>query len=125
MVQVEQAVIQVGEAEEFGPDSAKCAANADDWRRVPSIKQLNSSALVFARVEAAGLWGLAIAVLVGAAARFDVRVLSAAGWRILALESYPLGIAAAAALHLWRGSKETTSGESETPGESGETPHAV
>jgi Sel1 repeat-containing protein len=74
---------------------------------------------------AAGLWGLAIAVLMGAAARFDVRVLSAAGWRILALESYPLGMAAAAALHLWRGSKETTSGESETPGESGETPHAV
>jgi Sel1 repeat len=74
---------------------------------------------------ASGVWALTIVVLVGMAARFDLRVLSSASWRILALEGFPAGMAVSAAIHLWRRMQAPADDASEPPLESGDSIHSL
>jgi TPR repeat protein len=60
-----------------------------------------------------------------AKARFDLGILSTAYWRFIVLDSFPLGMAISAAIHLWRRKREPADGAPEPPAESGETPDAV
>lgn len=60
-----------------------------------------------------------------ARARFDFGILSAIYWRFIALDSFPLGMAITAVIHLWRTKRDPEDDAPEPPAENGETPDAV
>jgi TPR repeat protein len=72
-----------------------------------------------------GILFVAMAIYICAIARFDMRALSAIGWRLLVFTACPLGMAISAATHLRRIRKEPESGTPEPPIQNGEAPDAV
>ncbi len=72
-----------------------------------------------------GILFVTMAICSLAIARFDMRVLSAIGWRFFVFTAFPLGMAISAAVLLWRRQKELETDSPGPPADSGEVPDAV
>ena len=88
---------------------------------VTGIKPRAGKALLIS----SGILFLTMAICLSAVALFELRALSAIGWRCFVFTAFPLGMAISAVVHLRRSPKEPESGTPDPPIQNGEAPDAV